>query len=135
MSVANLSTALTLLSGSDYLSVIPSAQLQAMALQSIDAYHDGFIASNVFFGIWLLPLGYLIYRSGFLPRWLGVLVIADFVCVTYWILQFYLLPDYGYISTPGFAISFVAEVSLTIWLLVKGVKMPEGMSGGEKTQV
>jgi len=135
VSVAHLSTALDLLSGSDYLAVIPSAQLQAQALLNIETYHNGFIASNVFFGVWLLPLGYLVYRSGFLPKWLGVLLMADFVCVTYWILQFYLLPDYGYISTPGFAISFVAEVSLTLWLLVKGVKMPEGISGGEKPEV
>lgn len=122
MGVAQLSTALDLLSGSDYLAVIPTAQLQAEALLNIEAYHNGFIAANVFFGVWLLPLGYLVYRSGFLPRWLGVLLMADFVCVTYWILQFYLLPDYGYISTPGFAISFAAEVGLTLWLLVKGVK-------------
>ena len=133
-SIANLSTALTLLSGNDYLSVIPTAQLQAQALLNIEAYHHGFIVANVFFGVWLLPLGYLVYRSGFLPKWLGVLIMADFVCVIYWILQAILLPDYGYISTPGFAISFVAEVALTLWLLVKGVDDPEKMPDGDRSK-
>jgi hypothetical protein len=50
------------------------------------------------------------------------LLIVDFVSVMIWLLQFFLLPGYNVISYPGLAVSFIAEVSLTLWLLVKGVK-------------
>ncbi len=122
MSVLNLSTALSLLSGADYLAVFPAEQLQAQALLYINTYTNGFMIAQIFFGAWLLPLGYLVYRSGFLPRWLGILLIVDFFGVLIWFLQFFLLPGANVIIYPGLAVSFVAEVSLTLWLLVKGVK-------------
>jgi hypothetical protein len=122
ISVLNLSTALSLLSGADYLSVFPADQLQAQALLYIDVYNNGFMIAQIFFGAWLLPLGYLVYRSGFLPRLLGILLIIDFFGVMIWFLQFFLLPETDVISYPGLVASFIAEVSLTLWLLVKGVK-------------
>ena len=67
VSVLDLSTALSLLSGGDYLTVFPADQLQAQALSYIDRYSNGFMIAQIFFGTWLLPLGYLVYRSGFLP--------------------------------------------------------------------
>lgn len=121
VSVLNLSTALTLLSGADYLNVFTAGQLQAQALLQINAYDSGFIIAQLFFGAWLLPLGYLVYRSGFLPRWIGVLLIIDFFSVLIWFLQFFFLPDAAMITYPGLAVSFLAEVSLTGWLLLKGV--------------
>jgi hypothetical protein len=121
-SVLNLSAALSLLSGADYLTVFPAYQLQAQALFQIDMYNGGFEIAQLFFGAWLLPLGYLVYRSGFLPKWLGILLIIDFFAVLIHFLQFFLLPGYDVISYPGFAAGFIAEVSLTLWLLVKGVK-------------
>jgi len=122
ISVLNLSTALSLLSGADYLTVFPADQLQAQALLNINTYSNGFMIAQIFFGAWLLPLGYLVYRSGFLPRPLGIILIADFFGVLIWFLQYFLLPEYEVISYPGLAVSFIAEVSLTLWLLVKGVK-------------
>jgi hypothetical protein len=122
-SVLDLSTAMTLLSGTDYLTAFPATQLQAQALLHIDAYNNGFMMAQLFFGSWLLPLGYLAYRSGFLPRLLGILLIVDFIGVMIWFLQFFLFPDAGVISYPGLVVSFIAEVSLTLWLLVKGVKV------------
>ena len=132
MSVLNLSTALSLLSGADYLTVFPADQLQAQALLHIDMYTNGFMIAQIFFGAWLLPLGYLVYRSGFLPRFLGILLIIDFFGVLIWFLQFFLLPEADVITYPGLAAGFIAEVSLTLWLLVKGVKDngPASTEGG-----
>ncbi len=121
-SVLDLSTALSLLSGADYLTVFSTGQLQAQALLHMEMYHDGFIIAQLFFGAWLLPLGYLVYRSGFLPRIIGVLLIIDFVGVLTHFMQYFLLPGYDVLSYPGYAAGFIAEVSLTLWLLVKGVK-------------
>src|SRR4030067_150716 len=77
----------------------------------------------LFFGTWLFPLGYLVYKSTFLPRLLGVLLVLDGIGVLIWFLQALLLPDYRAISLPGVAVSFVAELGLALWLLVKAVKV------------
>ena len=124
-SVLNLSTVPSLLNGVGYMTVFSGDQLRAQALLHIDMYHDGFIISQLFFGAWLIPLGYLVYRSGFLPRLLGVLLIIDFFGVMSRFLQFFLLPEYELISYPGYAAGFIAEVSLTLWLLFKGAKENE----------
>jgi len=132
ISVLNLSTALSLLSGADYLAVFSTDQLQTQSLLYVDMYTNGFMIAQIFFGAWLLPLGYLVYRSGFLPRFLGVLLIIDFFGVLIWFLQFFLLPEADVISYPGLAAGFIAEVSLTLWLLAKGVKDngPASTGGG-----
>jgi len=122
VSVLDLSAASSLLGGADYLNVFPASQLQAQALMDIDLYNNGFNIAQLFFGAWLLPLGLLVYRSGFLPRPIGILLIIDFFGVLVRFLQFSLLPGYDVISYPGFAAGFIAEVSLALWLLVKGVK-------------
>jgi hypothetical protein len=51
-----------------------------------------------------------------------VLLIADFFGVMIWFFQYFLLPDYEIITYPGFAVSFTAEISLSLWLMIKGVK-------------
>ena len=71
----------------------------------------------------VVPLGYLVYKSGFLPRFLGALLMLDGVAVLIWFLQALLLPDHPAIRYPGLAVSLVAEVGLALWLLVKGVKV------------
>ncbi|MHC1680004.1 MAG: DUF4386 domain-containing protein [Methanomassiliicoccales archaeon] len=122
VSVLNLATVPSLLSGVGYMVVFSTDQLQAQAMLHIDMYHNGFIIAQLFFGAWLVPLGYLVYRSSFLPRLLGLLLIIDFFGVLSRFLQFFLLPEYEFISYPGYAAGFIAEVSLTLWLLFKGAK-------------
>lgn len=121
-SMLNLFSALSLLSGADYLTAIPAGQLQAQALFYINLYKDGVMVAQLFYGAWLLPLGYLVYRSAFLPRWSGILLILDFFSVIVWFLQFFLLPGSDLVSYPGLAVSFIAEVSLTSWLLFRGIE-------------
>jgi hypothetical protein len=113
--------ALLLLSDADYLSALQPDQLQALAGLFLNVFGTGFMIAQLFFAAWLLPLGYLVYKSGFLPRILGGLLILDFVAILLWFIQFFLFPDYEALSYPGLAISFIAEASLCLWLLVKGV--------------
>jgi len=122
INMLNMFAAVQLLSGADYLNVFTADQLQAQALMHLNLYSSGIVLAQIFFSAWLLPLGYLVYRSGFLPKLLGILLIIDFFGVLSWFLQVFLLPGYPVISYPGFAVSFIAEVSITLWLLVKGVK-------------
>jgi hypothetical protein len=118
----NLLAPLTILSGSDYLRAFQAGQLQALAMSSLYAYSNGIMIAQLFFGTWLLPLGYLLYKSRLVPRVLAVLIILDFFGVLIWFFQYFLLPDYGVLSYPGLAVSFVAEFSLSLWLLIMGVK-------------
>jgi hypothetical protein len=118
----NLFSALQLLSSANYLNVFQTGQLQALAMSFLNSYTNGFMIAQIFFGAWLLPLGYLVFKSRFLPRILGILLMIDCFGILIWFFQFFLFPSYGAISYPGYAVGFVAEGSLSLWLLVKGVK-------------
>ena len=111
-----------------------AAQREGLAYLSINVYKAGWVTAQLFFGTWLFPLGYLVYKSRFLPRFLGVLLLLDGIGVLIWFLQALLLPDYRAISLPGVAVSFVAELGLASWLLVKGVKVADSQAAlpGEK---
>jgi Domain of unknown function (DUF4386) len=109
--------------GASQMQAFTAAQLEGLAYLSIDVYKTGFVTAQVFFGTWLFPLGYLVYKSGFLPRFLGILLVVDGIAVVVWLLQAFLLPDYPAIHYPGLVVSFVAEVGLALWLLFKGVRV------------
>jgi hypothetical protein len=100
-----------------------AVQLEGLAYLSIGLYKTGFVTAQLFFGTWLFPLGYLVYKSGFLPKFLGVILLLDGIGVLIWFLQVLLLPAYPAISYPAFALGFVAEVGLGLWLLIKGVNV------------
>jgi hypothetical protein len=102
-----------------------AGQLEGLAYLSISVYKTGFVTAQLFFGTWLFPLGYLVYKSSILPRFLGVLLMLDGIAVLIWFLQAFLLPDYPAIRYPGLAVSFIAEVGLALWLLVRGVKVAD----------
>jgi hypothetical protein len=125
MNTLNLLTALQLLSGASYFNIFPTGQLQVMAMSFLNSYTNGFLIAQIFFSAWLLPLGYLVYKSRFLPKFLGLLLILDFFGNLSWFLQGFLLPGYGILAYPGNAIGFIAEISLTLWLLIMAVKDTE----------
>jgi len=124
-STLNLFAGLLLLSGADYLKVFQPDQLQAQAMLFINLRKNGAIIAQIPYGIWLFPLGYLVFKSGFLPKILGILLIVDCFGLLICVFQFFLLPGYEVISYPFMAVSFIAELSLTLWLLIKGVKDQE----------
>lgn len=107
--------AVLLLSGADY-STAFSASL------FLDLYRHGFGVTHIFFGLWLLPMGCLVFRSGFLPKFLGVfLIIACFGYLADFILLF-LFPDMD-VKIKEF--TFVGEVFLLLWLLIRGVDVEQ----------
>ena len=122
LNALNLFAALQFLSGANYLNVFQTGQLQALAMSSLNSYTNGFLIAQIFFSAWLIPLGYLVYKSRSLPKFLGLLLILDFFGNMSWFLQGFLLPDYKILAYPGNAISLIAEISLTAWLLVMAVK-------------
>ena len=96
-------------------------QLQALAVFFVGLYKTGVVIAQVPYGVWLFPLGYLVLKSGFLPKILGMLLLADGICQFVYVCQRILFPDLGIIAYPCLVISFIAEVSLALWLAVKTV--------------
>jgi len=120
--------------GASHMQAYSAAQLEGLAYLSINVYKTGWVTAQLFFGTWLFPLGYLVYKSGFLPRFLGVLLVLDGFAVLTWFLQALLLPAYPAIHYPGLALSFIAELGLGLWLFVKGANVVDSGAGlpGEK---
>jgi len=100
----------------------PATSAEASALIAITTYRVGFVTAQLFYGTWLFPLGYLVWKSRFLPRFLGVLLLLDGVGEMVWVVQGLVLPAYPGIKVPGTAVSLVAEVGLALWLVIRGVK-------------
>jgi hypothetical protein len=118
-------TALLLLSGAGYLTVFGPEQLHALALLFLDLRNDGDLVWEAFFGLHLLVLGYLFVKSGYIPRILGgMVVIASF---GYLIHSFgnFMFPDYQAVFERIVTLEFVPEVSLALWLLIRGVEVPQ----------
>jgi hypothetical protein len=95
----------------------------AMVLLLLDAQHYGLIIAQIFFGLWLAPLGYLAYKSGWFPKTLGIVLIA--ACVGYLVdvLAAFLVPEVGK-AIHGFAtiLPIIAEPWMVFYLLVVGVR-------------
>lgn len=117
---------LPLLGGADYLNVFDVGQLQAMALLLLDAHRIGYLIAGAFFGLHCFLLGFLLYRSDLFPRIFGILM--TIAGIGYLLESFgnFLFPEYESILTWVVAISAVlGEVTLCLWMLVKGVKTPK----------
>ena len=99
-------------------------QLQALAVFFFNLYKNGAFMAQVPYGVWLFPLGYLVLKSRFLPKILGMLLIADGICQFVYVCQRFIFPDLGIIAYPCLVISFIAEVSLALWLSIKTVNPP-----------
>jgi hypothetical protein len=113
---------LVILDGSETVKVFQPDQLQALAVFFVSLYKNGVFIAQVPYGVWLFPLGYLVLKSGFLPKILGILLIADGICQFIYVCQRLILPDLAIIAYPCLVISFIAEVSLALWLSIKAVK-------------
>ena len=121
--VLNDAAALILVRGADFLSVFEKPQRDAMAMLFLRMHDQEILAAEIFWGLWLFPLAILVYRSHFLPRFLGVwLFINGFA---YLALSFtgLLLPHYeDVVSNIAFPAQ-LGEVVFMLWLLVMGAKV------------
>jgi hypothetical protein len=118
----NQFAALLLLGGADHLTAFTADQLQALASLFLDIYKHGFSIAHIFWGLWLFPLGYLVFKSGFLPKVIGVLLIIAGLGYLVDFTLFFLFPD---ITVTVSEFTFVGEVLLILWLLIKGVNVEQ----------
>jgi hypothetical protein len=91
----------------------------------LDIQHYGILAAQVFFGLWLAPLGYLAYKSGMFPKALGVVLVTATISYLLDVLAAFLVPDFATQIHPFLIIApIIAEVWMLLYLLVKGVRVP-----------
>ena len=108
-----------------YAAAFGTAGSSALVLLLLDLQHYGFLIAQIFFGLWLVPLGYLAYKSAMFPKVLGIMLIVGGACYLVGMLAVFLVPDSGEkINTLVTIPSAIAEISMLGYLLVQGVKTP-----------
>ena len=125
---------------SSYAAAFGAEGSNALVLLLFDMQHHGYLIAQIFFGLWLAPMGYLAYKSGMFPKALGVLLIAACACYLVDMLALFLVPDFGESVSPYLVIPpIIAEVWMVGYLLVKGVKLPgpgtSNVSAGQTSRV
>lgn len=124
INLLNKFAVLSLISGSTLLKGAAIVQMQTQVMFYLDLYNSGILIVQIFWGLWLFPFGYLVFKSGFLPKFLGVLLMAG--CFGY-LLNFlgnFLLPNYtelgisAYVRLPA----SLGEIGSCLWLLIMGAK-------------
>jgi len=118
--VLNEIAALKLIHGGDFLSVFDERQLDALAMLFLKLHGQGFVVAQVFWGLWLIPFGLLVYKSGFLPRILGVLlIIACFGYLANSLEGLGVIPD---VFSRVIGQLTICELPIILWLLIIGAK-------------
>ena len=124
--VANDLATLAFVRGSGSLAVFDQPHRDAIATLLINIDGQGVFVPEMFWGLWLLPLGLLVFRSGFMPRFVGIWLIINGSAYAIISLTGMLVPQYvetvKQVSLPA----LFGEVALTLWLLIKGVATPAG---------
>ncbi len=126
LNLLNQFTALTIATSQDYPRAFGQEGSDALTMLFAERQDHGYYISAVFWGLWLLPLGYLLFTSGYVPRVLGALLFVGGLAYLVDLLAVFLAPDLGAaVGTPLLAIGGIAELLLTAWLLVKTVNVPQ----------
>ncbi len=126
---------LSLLGNASYLHAFTTDQLIAQVMLALDAYRHGILATQIFWGLWLLPLGYLVFKCGFLPRVLGTALMLGGVG--------YLVDLFGSVLFPGYAQTLLSdvvtvpasfgEIGICLWLLIIGARAPAWSIGRRRS--
>ena len=124
LNTLNNIAALTLFRGADFLAVFDKPQRDALAYLFVRLHSQGILINEIFWGLWLFPFGLLVFRSGFLPRFIGVWLMIN--CFGYVALSVTALffPDYYEAAFKWAQPVLFGELAIMLWLLIKGAKMP-----------
>ena len=117
----NQVAAILLLDGRAYLAAFEPARLKALAMFFLDLLRHGEKMATLFWALWLLPLGLLVIKSGFMPKVLGMLLIV--ACVSYLadFMNFFIFPHLmPLVDAPFTVVQMAAEIGFLLWLLIKG---------------
>ena len=120
--------ALAVLRRADYLQVLSADQLSSLAMLFINLNLIGVHIAGIFWGLWLLPFGYLVYKSKYFPNILAVLLIISGVSYLIGSLTSLIIPEVyvvieKFLSLP----EAIGELAMIFWLLIKGITISENM--------
>src|SRR5438270_10560673 len=123
LNTLNNIAALTLFRGADFLAVFDKPQRDALAYLFVRLHSQGILINEIFWGLWLFPFGLLVFRSGFLPRLIGVWLMIN--CFGYVALSVTALffPDYYEAAFKWSQPILFGELAIMLWLLIKGAKV------------
>lgn len=112
-----------LLNEGAYLSAFNSEQITGLVALFLDLHKYGYRIAQVFFGIWLFPLGYLVCQSGYFPKFIGILLLLAGGSFVVDFFLFFLLSNYSAATSSLVTLpTVIGEFSFCVWLLIKGVK-------------
>lgn len=119
IALVNLYSVFQLLGNADYLSVFKTSEIQAQVMLSLNAFRDTWNVGYTFFGLHLTLLGIVAYRSGFIPKFIGILLLIAGVC--------YMIDYFGLLLFPNLGLGLSAifgwgELIFMFWLLIRGGK-------------
>ncbi|MCB0194164.1 MAG: DUF4386 domain-containing protein [Anaerolineae bacterium] len=129
INLLNLFFVLQLLNGADYLTAFEADQIPALVMLFLNGHRIGYSIGLVLFGLSLFVLGYLVLKSGYVPKVLGILLMV--AASGYLIDSFasFLLPNYDdfemVFALVVFLPAFIGELSMALWLLLKGVTIKQ----------
>jgi len=118
----NAIAALVLVRGADFLAVVEKPQRDALAMLFLNLHGYGFDIAGIFWGLWLFPMGWLVYRSGFIPRVLGVLLMLNTITFPANSFTSLLAPQYEHVVSRWMMPFGFGELALMFWLLIMGAK-------------
>ena len=118
--MSNQLAALQIVTGAGYLDVFSREQSNALAMFFLDQHGQGLLTVEIFWGLWLLPLGLLVMQSGFMPRFLGVLLLIGFVGYGVDFFTRLLFPAYAATVSSIAGFSKFGELAMVLWLLIRG---------------
>ncbi|MEX0316030.1 MAG: DUF4386 domain-containing protein [Allomuricauda sp.] len=116
---------LSLIQGAEYLNTYNSEQIEAQVMLAFKSYYNGILAVQVFWSLWLFPFGYLVFKSGFLPKILGIFLMVGSVGYFMDFIGRVICSDYGslwisdYITIPA----SIGELGTCLWLLIMGINL------------
>jgi len=112
--------ALMVAQGPGFLSVFDKAQQDALVLLFVQLREHQITAAEILWGVWLFPMGALTYKSGFLPRWLGVWLIINGVAYVVLCVARVMVPAYSDKLFLYFQPALFGELVIMLWLVIKG---------------
>lgn len=130
LSIAQKLDILSLLDEARHAPITGFHAVEAQVIRLLDAYNNGMLVGEIFAGLWLIPFGYLVFRSGFLPRVLGGMLTVGGLGYLLTVFGNVLIPDYDHSPISNFDTlpAGLGEIGICLWLLIFGAKRQCGGS-------
>lgn len=127
LNIVNYIDVISTINNPEFLELFTREQLDFEVMSLLESYENGNKVVYIFWGLWLFPFGYLVYKSGFLPKFFGVMLMLG--CFGYLsdFMGYFLFEGYGktiFATIVGIP-SSIGEIGICLWLLIVGIRVPK----------